>query len=92
MKLTPLSIKLTEFPQLNDILRKHGADGEEQLGQAQFAQVLQVVLQDLAEELSQKNVVFIQNIKIINGSKLKQVFSRFICLFPLLNFILYLKH
>ncbi|KAF7817837.1 calcium ion binding protein [Senna tora] len=65
----------SEFPQLNDILRKHGADGEEQLGQAQFAQLLQVVLQDLAEELSQKNVVFIQNIKIINGSKLRQLLA-----------------
>ncbi|XP_054779234.1 uncharacterized protein LOC129287103 [Prosopis cineraria] len=65
----------SEFPQLNDILRKHGADGKEQLGQAQFAQLLQAVLQDLAEELSQKNVTFIQNIKIINGSKLRQLLN-----------------
>ncbi|XP_028790349.1 uncharacterized protein LOC114746288 [Neltuma alba] len=65
----------SEFPQLNDILRKHGADGEEQLGQAQFAQLLQAVLQDLAEELSQKNVIFIRNIKIINGSKLRQLLT-----------------
>ncbi|KAK4282884.1 hypothetical protein QN277_014209 [Acacia crassicarpa] len=65
----------SEYPQLNDILRKHGADGEEQLGQAQFAQLLQAVLQDLAEQLSQNNVIFIQNIKIINGSKLRQLLA-----------------
>lgn len=65
----------SEYPQLNDILRKHGADGEEQLGQAQFAQLLQAILQDLADELSQKNVTFIQNIKIINGSKLRQLLA-----------------
>ncbi|XP_015968493.1 uncharacterized protein LOC107492041 [Arachis duranensis] len=63
----------SEFPQLNDLLRKHGADGEEELGQAQFAQLLQSVLQDLEEELSKKNVVYIHNIQIINGSKLRQV-------------------
>lgn len=91
MKLTVLSIKWTEFPQLNDILRKHGADGEQQLGQAQFAQLLQTVLQDLAEELSQKNAVFIQNIKVINGFKLRQVCFIFICLFCLLILFLYLK-
>ncbi|MED6148796.1 hypothetical protein PIB30_056235 [Stylosanthes scabra] len=63
----------SEFPQLNDLLRKHGADGEEELGQAQFAQLLQSVLQDLEVELSKKNVVYIHNIQIINGSKLRQV-------------------
>ncbi|TKY61390.1 E3 ubiquitin protein ligase DRIP2 [Spatholobus suberectus] len=65
----------SEFPQLNDLLRKHGADGEEELGQAQFAQLLQSVLQDLEEELSKQNVVFIQNIQIINGSKLRQILA-----------------
>ncbi|XP_061340474.1 uncharacterized protein LOC133286956 [Gastrolobium bilobum] len=66
---------ISEFPQLNDLLRKHGADGEEELGQAQFAQLLQSVLQDLEEELTKKNVVFIQNIQIINGSKLRQLLA-----------------
>jgi len=55
-------------------LKKHGADGEEELGQAQFAQLLQSVIQDLEVELSKKNFVFIQNIQIINGSKIRQVF------------------
>jgi len=54
-------------------LRKHGADGEEKLGQAQFAQLLQSVMQDLEEELSKENVVVIRNIQVVNGSKLRQV-------------------
>ncbi|XP_027352294.1 uncharacterized protein LOC113863080 [Abrus precatorius] len=65
----------SEFPRLNDLLRTHGAHGQEELGQAQFAQLLQSVLQDLEEELSKKNVVFIQNIQIINGSKLRQILA-----------------
>ncbi|XP_020213502.1 uncharacterized protein LOC109797778 [Cajanus cajan] len=65
----------SEFPQLNDLLRKHGVDGEEKLGQAQFAQLLQSVLQDLEVELSKENVVSIQNIQIINGSKLRQLLA-----------------
>ena len=43
------------------------------MGQAQFAQLLQSVLQDLEEDLSKKNVVYVHNIQIINGSKLRQV-------------------
>lgn len=65
---------------LHDILKKHGAEGEEELGQAQFAQVLQPILQELAESLAEKHVIIIQNIKIINGSKLKKVISG--CCFP----------
>ncbi|KAK7332870.1 hypothetical protein VNO80_29626 [Phaseolus coccineus] len=65
----------SEFPQLNDLLRKHGADGEEKLGQAQFAQLLQSVMQDLEEELSKENVVVIRNIQVVNGSKLRQLLA-----------------
>lgn len=65
----------SEYPQLNDLLRKHGADGEEELGQAQFAQLLQSVIQDLEVELSKKNFVFVQNIQIINGSKIRQLLA-----------------
>lgn len=54
-------------------MRKHGAEGEEELGQAQFAQLLQPVLQELAEVLAEKPIAVIQNIKVINGSKLKKV-------------------
>ncbi|XP_058105428.1 uncharacterized protein LOC131248920 isoform X1 [Magnolia sinica] len=59
---------------LSGILKKYGAEGEEELGQAQFAQLLQLVLQDLADALAEKHVVVIQDIKIINGSKLRKEF------------------
>ncbi|XAR63600.1 hypothetical protein NMG60_11023600 [Bertholletia excelsa] len=65
----------SEFPLLNDILNKHGAKGEEELGQAQFAQLLQRVLQELADALAINHVVVIQNIKIINGSKLRKLLA-----------------
>lgn len=58
---------------LKNILKRHGAEGEEQLGQAQFAQLLQPILQDLADALAEKPVTLIQNIKVINGSKLKKI-------------------
>ncbi|XP_020590807.1 uncharacterized protein LOC110031764 isoform X2 [Phalaenopsis equestris] len=57
---------------LSNILKRHGAEGEEQLGQAQFAQLLQPILQDLVDALAEKHVVVIQNIKVINGSRLKK--------------------
>lgn len=63
----------TEFPLLNDILKKHGAEGEDELGQAQFAHLLQLVLQDIADALAEKHVVVVQNIKIISGIKLRMV-------------------
>lgn len=58
---------------LDDILRKHGAEGDELLGQAQFANLLQAVLQGLADALALKPIVVIQDIKVIYGSKIKQV-------------------
>ncbi|XP_008808014.1 uncharacterized protein LOC103720192 [Phoenix dactylifera] len=67
------------FPETNDllknILKKHGAEGGEQLGQAQFAQLLQAILQDLADALAKKHVTFIQNVKVFNGSKLKKILA-----------------
>ena len=62
-----------EYPLLNSILEKHGAEGEEELGQGQFALLLQNVLQELAEALAEKHTVLIQNIKIVNGYKLRKV-------------------
>ncbi|XP_027107389.1 uncharacterized protein [Coffea arabica] len=64
-----------EFPRLSDILKKHGAEGEEELGQAQFAQLLQPVLQELADALTENHVVVVQNVKIINGSQLRKVLA-----------------
>ncbi|GAB4855399.1 hypothetical protein Ancab_024022 [Ancistrocladus abbreviatus] len=62
-----------EFPMLDDILKKHGAEGDEKLGQAQFAELLQLVLLDLANALGEKHVIIKQNIKIINGSNLRKL-------------------
>lgn len=67
-------VMYTEHSDLfSNILRKHGAEGEQQLGQAQFAQLLQLILQDLADGLAEKPVVVIQNLKVVNGSKIKKV-------------------
>ncbi|CAA2989191.1 uncharacterized protein LOC111383710 [Olea europaea subsp. europaea] len=66
---------LSEFPQLSDILKRHGAEGKEELGQAQFAQLLQSVLQELAEALAKKRIVMVQNIKIVNGSKIRKLLT-----------------
>ncbi|XP_022719155.1 uncharacterized protein LOC111277182 [Durio zibethinus] len=63
----------SEFPLLNEILKKHGAEGEEELGQAQFAELLQPILQETADALTEKHVVIIQNIKVVNGSKLRKL-------------------
>ncbi|KNA08513.1 hypothetical protein SOVF_161900 [Spinacia oleracea] len=66
---------LSDFPMVNDILKKYGAEGEEKLGQAQFAQLLQPILQDLADALALKHITVIQNVKITNGSKLKKLLA-----------------
>ncbi|XP_039114314.1 uncharacterized protein LOC120249748 isoform X2 [Dioscorea cayenensis subsp. rotundata] len=57
---------------LSNIIKKHGAEGEEKLGQSQFADLLQTILQDLADALSKKHVTVIREVKVINGSKLKK--------------------
>ncbi|XP_009765532.1 uncharacterized protein [Nicotiana sylvestris] len=66
---------LSEFPILSDILKRHGAEGEDELGQAQFAHLLQPVLQELADALAKNPVVVVQKIKINNGSKLRKVLA-----------------
>ncbi|KAG8472827.1 hypothetical protein CXB51_034695 [Gossypium anomalum] len=65
----------SEFPLLNDILKKHGAEGEEELGQAQFAELLQPILQETADALSENHVVIIHNVKVVNGSKLRKLLA-----------------
>ncbi|XP_047968274.1 uncharacterized protein LOC125212215 [Salvia hispanica] len=68
---------VSEYPQLNDILKKHGAAGKEELGQAQFAQLLQHVLQELADSLAKKPVVVVlRSIKLANGSKLRKLLAK----------------
>ncbi|XP_059312266.1 uncharacterized protein LOC132063632 [Lycium ferocissimum] len=66
---------LSEFPLLSDILKRHGAEGEDELGQAQFAHLLQPVLQELADILAEKPVVVLQKMKINNGSKLRKILA-----------------
>ncbi|XP_021742242.1 uncharacterized protein LOC110708425 [Chenopodium quinoa] len=66
---------LSDFPMANDILKKHGAEGEEKLGQAQFAQLLQPILQELADALALEPVTVVQNVKITNGSKLRKLLA-----------------
>ncbi|KAK9218671.1 hypothetical protein WN943_007308 [Citrus x changshan-huyou] len=70
----------SEFPQLNDILKKHGAEGEEELGQAQFTELLRQVLQDIVDALADKRIIIIPNIKIIDGSKLRMVIQHLVFL------------
>ncbi|KAJ9180106.1 hypothetical protein P3X46_008391 [Hevea brasiliensis] len=64
-----------DFPLLNDILKKHGAEGEVELGQLQFAELLQPILQEVADTLAQKHVAIIHNIRIVNGSKLRKLLT-----------------
>ncbi|KAB5556360.1 hypothetical protein DKX38_007269 [Salix brachista] len=63
---------LEEFPLLNDILKKHEEE-EGELGQSQFAELLQPILQELADALAKKHVAFIHKIKIVNGSEIRKV-------------------
>lgn len=65
----------TEFPLLNNILKKHGAEGEEELGQAQFAELLQPIVQEIADALTEKHVVVIHKVKVVNGSNLRKILT-----------------
>ncbi|KAJ6413810.1 hypothetical protein OIU84_006585 [Salix udensis] len=65
---------LEEFPLLNDILKKHEEE-EGELGQSQFAELLQPILQELADALAKKHVAFIHKIKIVNGSEIRKVLA-----------------
>ncbi|OWM82037.1 uncharacterized protein LOC116206576 [Punica granatum] len=62
----------SELPLIDDILKKHGAEGEEEVGQAQFAQILQPVLQELVDYLSEKPIVLAHNVKVANGSRIRK--------------------
>eukprot|EP01018_Ginkgo_biloba_P022465 Gb_12242 [translate_table: standard] len=75
MGVPPLAVKPEADALLTQILKQHGAEGTEELGQAQFAQLLQGILQDLADSLASQPIVIIQDIKVINGSQLKKFLS-----------------
>uniref|UniRef100_A0A0D6QUL6 EF-hand domain-containing protein n=1 Tax=Araucaria cunninghamii TaxID=56994 RepID=A0A0D6QUL6_ARACU len=75
MGVPPLSVKPEVDALLTSILKQHGAEGTQELGQAQFAQLLQGILQDVADALASKPVVIIQEIKVINGSQLRKLLA-----------------
>ncbi|ESQ32318.1 hypothetical protein EUTSA_v10004570mg [Eutrema salsugineum] len=66
---------LSEFPILDDIIKKHDADGDEELGQAQFAELLQPVLQGIADVLHEKPITIVQNVEIFTGSRLRKILA-----------------
>lgn len=65
----------TDFPILDDIIKKHDADGDEELGQAQFAELLHPILQEISEVLHENPITIVQNVEIFNGSRLRKVIS-----------------
>jgi len=56
------------------LVAKYG-QGTEELGQAQFAALLQDVLQDMAGSLSEKPITIVRDVKLLNGSHLRKVVS-----------------
>ncbi|CAH8387056.1 unnamed protein product [Eruca vesicaria subsp. sativa] len=66
---------LSDFPILDDIIKKHNADGDEELGQAQFAELLQPILQEISDVLHEKPITIVQNVEIFNGSRIRKVLA-----------------
>lgn len=63
-------------PEANDLVTKlveKFGQGEEELGQAQFAALLQEVLQDMADILSESPITVVRDAKLLNGSHLRKV-------------------
>lgn len=63
-------------PEANDLVTKlveKFGQGEEELGQAQFAALLQEVLQDMADILSENPITVVRDAKLLNGSHLRKV-------------------
>ncbi|GAB4835998.1 hypothetical protein Ancab_000916 [Ancistrocladus abbreviatus] len=65
----------SDFPMLNDIIRMHGAEGDEKMGEAQFAELLRRVLIDLAFALEANHPIVKLNIKMLNGSKVRKLLA-----------------
>ncbi|KAI5068104.1 hypothetical protein GOP47_0016449 [Adiantum capillus-veneris] len=60
-------------PLISLILEKHKAVGE--IGQAQFAKLLQEILEDLAEHLALHPIAVILDVNVNNGSELKKLLA-----------------
>lgn len=56
------------------LIAKYG-QGTEELGQAQFAALLQDVLQDMAGSLAEKPITIVRDVKLLNGSHLRKVLA-----------------
>jgi hypothetical protein len=63
---------------LTKLLTKYG-QGSEELGQAQFASLLQEVLQDMADSLTQHPITVVRDARLLDGSHLLKVCDSRIC-------------
>lgn len=45
------------------------------MGQAQFAHILQPILQEIADNLSEKPVIIIHNVKVASGARIQKVMA-----------------
>jgi hypothetical protein len=57
---------------VSKLIAKYG-QGTEELGQAQFAALLQDVLQEMAESLAENPITIKRDVKLLNGSHLRKV-------------------
>lgn len=58
---------------LSSILTKYESDGDQEIGQAQFAQLLQGVLEDLAQSLAEHPMAIVLDVKVNNGYQLRKL-------------------
>jgi hypothetical protein len=76
------------------ILKKHLSGEEEEIGQAQFAVLLQMILEDLAEALAANPITTALDLNVNNGFQLQKVshskanaFSKiYVLFFPIVVF------
>ncbi|BBN19673.1 hypothetical protein MPTK1_8g12640 [Marchantia polymorpha subsp. ruderalis] len=69
----PPSAKPEADELITKLLQKYSADGSEELGQAQFAELLQTVLQDLADSLTNQPIIIVRDVRVLNGSKIRKM-------------------
>ncbi|EFJ07678.1 hypothetical protein SELMODRAFT_46894, partial [Selaginella moellendorffii] len=55
------------------LLSKYASQDSKELGQTQFAKLLQDVLQDLSETLASQPIVVVRDVKVLDGSNLRKV-------------------
>ncbi|XP_024520746.1 uncharacterized protein LOC9635487 [Selaginella moellendorffii] len=58
---------------LTKLLSKYASQDSKELGQTQFAKLLQDVLQDLSETLASQPIVVVRDVKVLDGSNLRKV-------------------